>query len=57
MFLKMIFKPNARIKESPSECARGREEEKYAYSSPRRRQRFVACSLNEEERSSGSSTC
>ena len=37
MFLKNDFQTNARIKESPSECARGREEEKrVSYSSPRR---------------------
>ena len=37
MFLKNDFQTNARIKESPSECTRGREEEKrVSYSSPRR---------------------
>jgi hypothetical protein len=37
MFLKNDFQTNARIKESPSECTRGQEEEKrVSYSSPRR---------------------
>ena len=37
MFLKNDFQTNARIKESPSKCTRGREEEKrVSYSSPRR---------------------
>jgi hypothetical protein len=44
MFLKNDFQTNcSRIKESPSECTRGREEEKRVSYSSRRRRRGVLC--------------